>query len=304
MGSSQTAVITQILGQIPNLRFGFAALKTPPTLPHYDNWLAQNFYGEMDYLRRHRDIKADLTQKYPNAKSAIVFAQNYVPHPSKDKNPFPNLNIALYAQGLDYHDWLKKKLEQIVAKLKENCAGEDFWVCTDSSPVMERDLAQQAGLGWFGKNTCLIDRKTGSFFFISEILTTLQLDPSTPSSKSFCGNCTRCIDACPTQALVSPHQLDARKCISYLTIESKTTPPPDLSKKIGHHFFGCDICQTVCPWNEELKPYELTSAALDEIKFILESSDKELKEKIRGTALERAKPQGLRRNAQIVLSNR
>lgn len=257
----------------------------------------------MNYLVRHRGTKANLATKYPDTKSAIVIAHNYVPHPSKEKNPFPNLNIALYAQGLDYHSWLKEKLEEIIVKLKEQYPNEKFWACTDSSPVLERDLASQAGLGWFGKNTCLIERKSGSFFFISEILTTLKLEPSAPSSKNYCGTCTRCIDACPTNAITSPYVLDARKCISYLTIEAKNSPAPDLRKQIGNHFFGCDICQTVCPWNEELTPYKLTPKAIEELKFILNVTDEELKTKIKGTALERSKPTGLRRNALLVIAN-
>lgn len=295
--------ISQIFENFPTTRFGIASIETPKTLPHYDSWLAQNFYGEMDYLVRHRNTKADLKIKYPEARSAIVVAHPYAPHPFKEKNPFPNLNIALYAQGLDYHTWLKETLEKIITRLKEHFPNENFWACTDSSPVLERDLAQRSGLGWFGKNTCLIDRKAGSFFFISEILTTLKLEPSTPSIKSFCGTCTRCIDACPTEAIIAPHVLDARKCISYLTIEAKSTPSREIRKFIGNHFFGCDICQTVCPWNEELEPYKLNQNGINELQFILESTDEELKNKIKGTAFERAKPIGLRRNALIVIAN-
>ncbi|OQW48572.1 MAG: hypothetical protein A4S09_04020 [Proteobacteria bacterium SG_bin7] len=257
----------------------------------------------MDYLVRHRDIKANLKTKYLGANSAIVMAYPYVPHPSKENNPFPNLNVALYAQGLDYHNWLKKKVEEIIAKLKEHFPNENFWSCTDSSPVLERDLAQNSGLGWFGKNTCLIDRKAGSFFFICEIVTTLNLEPSVSSPKSFCGTCTRCIDSCPTNAIISPHVLDARRCISYLTIEAKSIAKAELRPLIGSHFFGCDICQTVCPWNEELEPYMLNQDGINELQFILDSSDEELKNKIRGTALERAKPLGLKRNALIVTAN-
>ncbi len=296
-------VIDNILSKFSVFRYGFATLGTPATLPQYDNWLANNYYGEMDYLKRHRDTKSNLSIKYPHAQSAIVIAYNYVPHPSLDKNPFPHLRVALYAQGMDYHDWLKVKLEEIVSTLKLHFPDETFWICTDSSPVLERDLARQAGLGWFGKNTCLIERKTGSYFFISEILTTLPVKPSAPSVKTFCGTCTRCIDACPTGALLEPHVLDARKCTSYLTIESKATPPPELRGRIGNHFFGCDICQTVCPWNEELKPYEFLPAAIEELRFILKATDEELKNKIKGTAMERAKPFGLKRNALIVAGN-
>ncbi len=297
------ATISHLFEKFPNVRFGIAPLESPRTLAHYDSWLAQNFYGEMDYLVRHRDTKANLKIKYPGANSAIVIAYPYFPHPSKEKNPFPNLNIALYAQGLDYHNWLKEKLEEIIAKLKEHFPNEMFWPCTDSSPILERDLAQRSGLGWFGKNTCLIDRKAGSFFFISEIVTTTALEPSTPTTKSFCGTCTRCIDSCPTNAIVSPQVLDARKCISYLTIEAKSIPAIDQRSSIGNHFFGCDICQTVCPWNEDLEPYQLTQDGIDELRFILEVTDEELKNKIRGTALERAKAIGLKRNALIVIAN-
>jgi epoxyqueuosine reductase len=193
---------------------------------------------------------------------------------------------------------------------------------TDSGPVLERDLAARAGLGFVGKNTCLIDRKKGSLFFIAEIYTTLTLpiakiDPD-EVKKDFCGTCTRCIDACPTGALIAPKDLDARLCISYLTIESRKTVPPELRNKIGDWLFGCDICQIVCPWNikahgsvllnsfstESQEPGERDTALTQDLRYLLTTSSRQLERDFAGTPLARAGGFGLKRNALVVIANR
>lgn len=289
-----------MLQEIAGIRFGFAKLSGPNTLNYYIDWLNNEMHGEMEYLKRHLNIKSNYGLKYKNTKTAIMLAFSYVPHPYQNK-VFQGLNIARYAQGDDYHDWIITKLNNISQKLKSIFPTEEFYTLTDSAPILERDLARESGLGFFGKNTCLIDRKTGSYFLIGEILTTMELETPKVEHKGFCGTCRRCIDACPTSALVKPYVLDSRKCISYLTIESKKVPPIELRDKIGNNFFGCDICQEVCPWNESLK--DKKHNAIEDLKLLLKMSDEELRHYIKGSPLERAKPSGLRRNALIVIGN-
>lgn len=293
-------------------KWGSASLSQPLTLEFYKTWLEKNYFGEMEYLKTHLPLKENPKLLDTRIESALVFAHPYVPHP-KPLTPLPHLRTALYAQGEDYHFWLKDKLKQIAAQLQEQYPDEVFLSFTDSSPVLERDLAYRAGLGWVGKNTCLIDRKDGSLFLIGEIATSLKFQEKAELSHDFCGTCTRCIDICPTKALEAPRLLNAQKCISYLTIESRQTPAPSLRPLIGDHFFGCDLCQTVCPWNQKVFGSRLeveakrkldTSADLtSELRMILTLSGKKLQKLYFGTALMRAGPFGLRRNAMIVAAN-
>ena len=259
----------------------------------------------MEYLRRHLSAKENPESLLKGARSAIVVAAPYPEtFPDNFVAPFRSLKVAGYAQGEDYHFWLKQKLEGVVASLKQHYPTDDFFIATDSSPILERDLAYRAGLGWVGKNTCLIDQKRGSFFLLGEILTTISLSAPEMPHPDRCGTCTRCIDACPTGALVAPRKMDARLCISYLTIESKDIPDQDLRPKIGDHFFGCDICQTVCPWND--KPIVAApdqTETLRELKYILSAPDEELQSHIKRSPLERSRAIGLKRNAIIVAAN-
>lgn len=302
-------------------RFGLTSLRAPISMNFYDQWLASGFHGEMDYLQRHRDHKADVTQWLPMARSAIVFAISYV---SPDRNsPGSTLRTALYTQlaqdQADYHTVLRERLSPVMDELGRRYPGETFRMAIDTAPILERDLAVRAGLGWVGKNTCVIDRKAGSLFFIAEILTSLEVDSSTATvlEPDFCGTCTKCIDSCPTGALVAPRSLDARKCISYWTIEAKSVPPKELSDKFGDWFFGCDICQTVCPWNEkvfgreamrsESRPIKTTDEEISELinnlKSLLESSNREIEKRFKNTPLSRSRGFGLKRNALIVAGN-
>lgn len=273
----------------------------------------------MTYLENHLPWKEDPPSKYPFARSVFCFAIPYRPHPEPADNlPFSHLRVATYAQGKDYHHWMKERLEKIATALHEMFPEHQFETHTDSSPLLERDLAFQSGLGWVGKNTCLINRQEGSFFLLGEIISSLQ--PPAASAKTtpdFCGTCTRCIDICPTQALKSPRTIDARKCISYLSIESRDLPAEDLRTSWGDWFFGCDLCQSVCPWNakpfkidvsekEHLLPETPTEreGIIRDLSWILTSSGKTLEKAFTGTAFRRAGSFGLKRNAVIVATNR
>lgn len=270
----------------------------------------------MKYLEEHAAIKESPQIKWPRAQSALVFAMPYFPHPQGNINfPLKNARVSLYAQGMDYHFWFRERMQQLCTTLKEQFPEEEFLSFTDSSPILERDLAKRAGLGWVGKNTCLIHPKKGSLFFIGEIYTSLKMNTEFEPLPDFCGTCTRCIDICPTQALIEPRKMDARKCISYLTIESRTLPPEDLREKIGDWFFGCDLCQTVCPWNQKIFKGKLSTEAtlsrsedetlnlIEDLRYILSSSGKKLEKDFWGTPLARAGSFGLKRNALIVAGN-
>lgn len=305
MDNPQT--ITHILQQHGLNHFGFTPLAEPLSLEIYKTWLNQNYHGEMTYLKTHLPIKETPQKKWPKANSAIVLTFPYKTDLPNSNNPFPQLNIASYAQDYDYHFTLKQKMNSICRDLQKIFPGEEFLGFTDSSPILERDLAYRAGLGWFGKNSCLIDRKHGSFFFIAEILTSLDLSITTSPSADHCGTCTRCIEACPTQALNNDKTMDATRCISYWTIEAKTSAPEHLLPSIGDHFFGCDICQDVCPWNIKwgFKPQPASDSGevIKDLKWILTSSHNQILKRVQGTPLARAGAIGLKRNAMVVAAH-
>ncbi len=289
--------------------FGFARIKKPISIDIYRSWLNQNRHGDMAYLKDHLPLKENPEAFRDKARSAIVITQDYLPHPSPSETKTA-LNTALYAQGEDYHYWFKGRLQELSTSLENLFSTERFESFTDSSPIMERDLAYKAGLGWFGKNSCLIHQKRGSLFFIGEIYTTMDLSPIEALHPDRCGTCTRCIEACPTQAIIDGRQIDAKKCISYMTIESKELPPESLRSGIHDLFFGCDICQQVCPWNEKafgkeaLKPpVSPIENITQELKFILTTSNKELMRFFAKTPLTRARGFGLKRNAIIISAN-
>lgn len=295
---------------------GFAELSTPLTIQMYEEWLSEGHHGDMDYLVRHLPEKREPTRLLKRAKSAIVVTKNYVPHPEPVEN-FPlssSSKIATYARGRDYHYFLKNRLSSVIAELKALCPGEEFVCFTDSSPVLERDLARKAGLGWIGKNSCLLSKNEGSLFFIAEIYTTLAPPVLAQLEQvDHCGTCTRCLDACPTGALLAPKKLDARLCISYGTIESRKIPEESLRVKFGEWLFGCDICQTVCPWNLKIErdqkrppaapPPPAREELVRDLRFLLTSSNRALERAFAGTAMSRAGGFGLKRNALVVAGN-
>jgi epoxyqueuosine reductase len=286
--------------------WNWTPLQKPLSMDIYKSWIDKAYHGDMVYLKNHIPQKENPQNLLPQALSAFVFTVEYGLKPNT--LPLKNLRVASYAQDEDYHLWFKEKAQRLCKDLQSLFPQHAFVGFTDSSPVLERDLAYQAGLGWFGKNTCLIDRKRGSFFFIGEIYSTLPylLAQNPTPSLDHCGTCDRCIVACPTNAIEPQRTLNATKCISYWTIESKKIPPPDLREQFSDWFFGCDICQTVCPWNIKVRdlapppPVDPT----EDLRWILESSNKTLMRQFAHTPLSRAGGRGLKRNALIVIANK
>lgn len=314
---NKPSTMSQIEDQIKKhgfFHFGFTPLKPAFSLGFYEKWIDMSFHGDMDYLKRHLAQKVNPQLYAPKANSAIVILQDYSQSiPGRNSFPLKQNRVASYAQGEDYHQWFQSQLKKLSEDLNQLFPKEDFLFSTDSAPVLERDLAYRSGLGWIGKNTCLIHRKAGSLCFIGEILTSMEFSLDIKTSSDHCGKCTRCIEVCPTQALVAPRVMDARKCISYWTIESRTIPPPQIRPKIGDWLFGCDLCQTVCPWNKPLlKPSLVNSdeqhennkeGVESELRYILETSNRQLMRDLKYTPLARAGGAGLKRNAIIVATN-
>jgi len=297
--------------------YGVSTLSRPLSFEVYKNWLQEGLHGNMEYLATHAPIKENPQSKWPQAHSALVFAVPYYPHPAEAPEfPLKEARVSLYSRGYDYHYWFKNKLQELCEELKTHFPGEEFIPMTDSSPVLERDLAYRAGLGWVGKNTCVIHPKNGSLFFIGEIYSSLTLSVEAVPAHDFCGTCTRCIDICPTNAITEAKKLDARKCISYLTIESRELPPLELREKMGDWLFGCDLCQTVCPWNQKAFKNQLSTELIEsktldqektleeELRWLLTASGKQIEKSFFGMALSRAGGFGLKRNALIVAANR
>ncbi len=275
---------------------------------HFDRWLADGHAGTMSYMERHADLRRDTRLPFVGGASAIVVALNY-------GGREPTGPVARYARGDDYHDVMWRKLGALHAWIDEHLGrsigGRGY---VDTGPLLERDLARRAGLGWFGKNTNLINPKLGSFFFIGALLVDLELEPDAPFEADRCGSCTRCLDACPTSAFAAPRVLDANRCIAYLTIELRDIIPVELREPIGELVYGCDICQDVCPWNvrfaapareEAFRPRDIV-ASNDARTIALEllTMDAEAyHEAFRGSPMKRAKLSGLKRNAAVVLGN-
>jgi epoxyqueuosine reductase len=288
---------------------GITSLGSVETAPHFDAWLERGFAGEMHYLPKWADKRRDSRLPYAGVTSAIVVALDY-------GGAEPSGPVARYARGDDYHSVLNGKLRElhawIAAEMGREVRGRAY---VDTGPLLERDLARRAGLGWFGKNTNLIHPKLGSFFFLGALLLELELAPDAPFESDHCGTCTRCIDACPTAAIVEPRVLDATRCISYLTIEAKGEIPAEFREAIGELIYGCDICQDVCPWNEKFARTLPTGSPFAAREIIAEKSARELaldllamsqgdfSRAFRKSPMKRAKLAGLKRNAAVVLGN-
>ena len=296
---------------------GVAPIADAPELEYFPRWIAEGNAGEMKYLEARdeqgRLKRASLAHAAPWARSVVVCAINYntkEPYSTQASDPGRGW-ISRYAWGSqDYHDSVMPRLRQVEAALKDASSDADLRTrCyVDTGPIVERVAAKYAGIGWIGKNTCIINQKIGSWTFLGVILTSLELKPSLPAPDR-CGTCTRCIDACPTDALTAPYQLDSNKCIAYLTIEKRGAIPEELHAGIGRHVFGCDICQDVCPWNrkapataaEEFQPRPgLVNPALE---WLAEISAEEFRRAFRSSPVRRAKRAGLRRNAVIAMGN-
>lgn len=337
---TQTADTGWIVGQAKGVGFdlcGVARAEEFPELENTGEWLARGYAGEMKYL--HDPRREDLRDAMPGIRSVIVCVLGY-----NTDNPLstdvellsredePRGWVSRYGWGDDYHDVLLERLEALIARLREQVV-EPFEAraYVDTGPIQERVAAKYAGLGWLGKNTLLLNQTIGSYFFLGVILTNLELEPTLGAGElpppNLCGSCTRCLDACPTQAFVEPYVMDARKCIAYLTIELRGSIPQELREPMGHHVFGCDICQDVCPWNRrapisalaqfqpralpglEARESEASASAENDSLFrprlesLLSLSEEDLRELFRGSPVKRAKWRGLMRNACIAAGN-
>jgi len=289
---------------------GVAPIGAPGDFARYQTWIERGLAGEMRYLEgRRAALRRDPAQLLDGARSVICVGKLYnsaqVPPPS----PSPGAaHISRYAQGRDYHDVLTEGLERLAQRLRE-FQPFGYKICVDTAPLLERSLARQAGLGWIGKNTCLIHEPLGSWFFLGEMIVTLDLAPGSPPPGR-CGSCTRCIDACPTQALVPDGNqwvLDSRRCISYLTIELRGPIPAEHHAGIGDLVFGCDICQEVCPWNWSApvtQDPDFAPRQVPPLEDLARLTEAEFREFARGTPVARPKYAGFMRNVRIALANR
>ena len=298
---------------------GIAPAADSPELQSFPEWIAAGHAGEMKYMAARDERgslkRASLSRVAPWARSVIVCAINYnTEHPYSTELRDPNRGwISRYAWSReDYHDAVLRRLEQVEAALHEAVEQSDPQLITrsyvDTGPIVERVFAKYAGVGWIGKNTCIINQKIGSWLFLGVILTSLELTPDV-AAPDRCGTCTRCIEACPTDAILAPYQLDANRCISYLTIEKRGSIPEELRADIGRHVFGCDICQDVCPWNRKAPATTAPEFAAREglvnpaLDWLAEMSAEEFPETFRGSPIRRTKHSGLRRNAVIAMGN-
>jgi epoxyqueuosine reductase len=278
-----------------------------PGLERFHDWLDHGFAGEMGYLHSGAAARSSPEAILPGVRSIVVLGLSYH-QPQVRRQPTPPLHgrVATYALGQDYHDILWGKLNEMRDWLSMQTPGSTSRGIVDTAPLLEREYARLAGLGWFGKNTMLLNKRLGSFFFVASLLTTAELEPDPPHRASHCGTCTACLDACPTQAFPEPGVLDARKCISYLTIELRQPVPLDQRAGLGEWTFGCDVCQDVCPWNHKApagEAHEPGDAFLDLVE-LLRLDAESFRRRFKPTALWRARRRGLLRNAAIVLGNR
>ncbi len=285
---------------------GIATLGAVETAGHFDAWIAAGYAGEMGYLERGAEKRRDTRLPFEGVRSAVVVAMNY----GGTQPPGP---VARYARGDDYHELMVDRLNELHRWIEREVGrpvrGKPY---VDTGPVLERDLARRAGLGWFGKNTNLINPELGSFFFLGELMLDLELRADDPFETDRCGSCTRCLDACPTNAFVAPRVLDATRCISYQTIELKGPIAETLREAIGEHLYGCDVCQDVCPWNVKFSR-DATEPSFAARKFIagkgartlagevLAMDDETFRTVFKKSPMKRAKLTGLHRNAAVVL---
>ena len=287
----------------------FARADAPDTSSHFRNWVADKKFGEMAWMQKNADKRVEPQKVLANAKSVVMLAASYDTKKQNAPRPAAAGVVARYAQFDDYHDVLGGRLKSLAQFINETGGADtrSLWY-VDTGPILERDFAQRAGLGFTGKHTNLISRKFGNWIFLAEILTTLELEPDTPET-NHCGKCTRCIAACPTTAITAPFQLDARRCISYLTIELKGPIPEEFRRAIGNRIYGCDDCLAACPWNKFAREGRLMKAHarndLDQPALIdlLALDDAAFKTRFAGSPILRTKRRGLLRNVCVALGN-
>jgi len=298
---------------------GIAPVHDAPELNYFPEWIAAGHAGEMKYMEARDETgrlkRASLRHAVPWARSVVVCAINYntaQPY-STEVNDSQRGWISRYAWGQDYHDAVMEKLRVVEHKLRQEYGEREVPELqtrryVDTGPLVERVYAKYAGVGWIGKNTCILNQKLGSLLFLGVILTSLELEPDLPAPDR-CGTCTRCIDACPTDALIAPYQLDANRCIAYLTIEKRGAIPEEIREGIGRHVFGCDICQDVCPWNRKAPATSAPEFQAREglinpaLRWLAEMTPEEFRKNFRGSPVRRTKHSGLRRNVVIAIGN-
>lgn len=296
---------------------GICPAVTPQGLSNFYSWLDAGYAGEMDYLLSRKAAYAHPRFVMEGVRSIIMLGSKYASREVESVNPVAG-QVSRYARsGVDYHDIIHRKLKQAIRQFQSMAPEASFRGVVDTAPLLEREFAQLAGLGWQGKNTMLISKTDGSWFFLSALLTSLELTYDQPQETDHCGTCQACLDACPTDAFVAPFVMDGSRCISYFTIESQQLPPREFRQPIDDWLFGCDICQQVCPWNRKGQAYlaDETSTespfsekgsgySLNDLHRMLEWSDEEFRTQFRKTPFWRSKRRGILRNIAIVLGNR
>ena len=291
---------------------GVAGIDLGEAEPRFKSWLARGFHGEMDYLSRHGSKRTRPAELVSGTVRVISARMDYWPEASADAEGIldnsPHAYVSRYALGRDYHKVLRARLKRLAGFIRDRAGGNGYRVFVDSAPVLEKPLAQNAGLGWIGKHTNLLNRRAGSWFFLGELFTDIPLPVDKPA-RDHCGSCTACIDVCPTRAIVAPYVLDARRCISYLTIELRGSIPVEFRSAIGNRIFGCDDCQMVCPWNKFAVPSSETDFAprhgLDAALLVelFRWNETDWDTGTRGSALRRAGYEGWLRNLAVALGN-
>jgi epoxyqueuosine reductase len=294
----------QIKAKALSLGFDFCGVANADFLedeaPRLETWLKNGMHGQMNYMANHFDKRLDPRLLVDDAKSVLTVLLNYYPEQTLPQAP-DDYKISKYAYGEDYHFVIKDKLKSLLAFIQEEIGEVGGRAFVDSAPVMDKAWAKRSGLGWVGKHTNLINRTMGSYFFIGELILDLELEPDGPIT-DYCGTCTRCIDACPTDAIVGPYVVDGSKCISYFTIELKEAIPNDVRGQFDNWVFGCDICQDVCPWNRFARPHQTDAFRPHPSLETLSKSDWEeitddvFREIFRRSAVKRTKLEGLKRN--------
>lgn len=291
---------------------GVAEAELQADQAHLQDWLDQGQHGQMDYMARHGDMRSRPNLLQAGTLSVISVRMDYG---ADDLQAWQTLNspasayVARYALGRDYHKLMRQRLKRLAEFIEHEIGAFNYRVLVDSAPSLERALARNAGLGWIGKHTCLIDKDSGSWFFLGEIYTDLPLPRSNEKPQGHCGTCTRCIDVCPTQAIVAPNRLDARRCISYLTIEHRGSIPEELRAPIGNRIFGCDDCQLVCPWNKFAKIHAEPDFAarnnLDQASLLdlMAWTEEEFLSRTEGSAIRRTGYINWLRNLAVAIGN-